>query len=108
MIIFKIHVTDFVFGVVDPESQTPIPRNVKAPRAFPAASQWVRFPHWHIPQFARFSHGFEIDNHFPQFVQAGGRQSLGIALLIKALQSLMDKVSYLHSSSVACSFTLVK
>jgi hypothetical protein len=58
VIILKIHITDFAFGVVDPESHSPVPRDVQAPYAFPATGQEVRFPHRDRAQFARFYHSF--------------------------------------------------
>ena len=54
--ILKIHITDVAFGNVDPESHSPVSDNVKAPCAFPATSQQVRFPHRYRAKFARLSH----------------------------------------------------
>jgi hypothetical protein len=45
VIILKIHIADFVLGMIDPERHPQGPRNVQASCAFPATGQKMRFPH---------------------------------------------------------------
>jgi hypothetical protein len=57
-IILKIHITDFAFGNVDPESHSPVSDNVKAPCAFPATGEQVGLPHSYVSEFTCLLHRF--------------------------------------------------
>jgi hypothetical protein len=97
MIILKIHIADFALDLVDPKSHPPIPGDVQALNAFPATREEMCFPDRYVSQFARVLHGFRIADHLAQLVDAGCRQSLGIVLDVKAPESFMKKVAYLHA-----------
>ena len=65
VVVFQIHITDFVLCGVDAKCQTPVPCDAKAPGSSAVAGQRVRLPRRKCVQFVRIFHIVEECQHLP-------------------------------------------
>ena len=98
MVVLIIQVEDFSLGLVDPERDPPVARDMKAPCPLAVAGELVRFPTRHIAEFLRIFHLLQEGQNVSDLLHDTWSQAGSIIALDEAPQSTMDRVSDLHSS----------
>jgi hypothetical protein len=96
MIVFQIHVKDFLFRGVDAERQTAIAGNAETPGSGSVARQKVRFPCRESVQFAGIEHVVQESQHFAKLIHRIGRNAFRAIFRVKLLQAFVGEAPYFH------------
>lgn len=93
MIVFQIHIADFVFHRVDAKGQPSVARDAQAPRPLAISRECMDLPRGQRAKFPGCLHVIEESKHFTKLVNGVRRNALRVVLRVELPKSFMDKVS---------------
>jgi hypothetical protein len=70
--------------------------DVKAPTSFPTTAEKMGFPDGDAAQLVHFFHALQKSQHLAELVHDTGGKPLRAVFRVKALDTFMDNVPYLH------------